>query len=217
MAITFPLSIDALADRLKIQAVSWRLERYDELSGLGSGEILAAQLAPPRIVADVEVAPMYHSAASQVQALIESLDGPINSFYLFAPQRRYPQSDPDGSGLGSSVPTIHSIGSNNKSLRLKALPDDYVLTAGDYLAFDYGSNPERRAFHRIVETVAANSGGITPYFEVRPHLRPGVEVDTTVILKEPAAKVIIVPGSFSPGKAAGMITEGMSFQVMQRP
>ncbi len=217
MALVFPLSLNTFAEKLKIQSVVWRLERYDELSGLGSGEMLAAQLAPPRIMGDVEIAPMYHSDAAQVQALVESLDGAINSFYLYAPQSRYPQSDPTGAGLSDAVPLIHSLGSNNKSLRVKDLPPGYRLTAGDYLAFDYGSNPERRAFHRIVESVTANSGGATTLFEVRPHLRPGVAVDLNVILIKPSAKVFIVPGSFNPGKAAGPVTSGMSFQVMQRP
>lgn len=217
MALTFPLSLSAFADKLKIQTVNWRLERYDELSGLGSGEILSAQLAPPRIVGDVEMVPMYHAAASQVQALIESLDGAINSFYLYAPQKKYPQYDPTGSILGAASVTINTVGSNNKSLRLQGLPSGYVLTVGDYLAFDYGTNPVRRAFHRIVETVTTPGTGISPVFEIRPHLRPGVATGIAVTLIKPAAKVIIVPGSFNAGTAMGPMTDGMSFQVMQRP
>ena len=217
MALTFPLSLNAFADRLRIQSVNWKLERYDELSGLGSGEVLAAQLAPPRMVGDVELVPMYHAAAAQVQALIESLDGAINSFYLYAPQRKYPQYDPTGAVLGAAAVTIHTVGGNNKSLRLQGLPSGYVLTLGDYLSFDYGSNPVRRAFHRIVETVTTPGTGISPTFEVRPHLRPGVEGGLSVVLVKPSAKVFIVPGSFNPGTASGVITEGMSFQVMQRP
>jgi hypothetical protein len=217
MALSFPLPLNTFADRLKIQSVNWRFERYDELSGLGTGEVLAAQLAPPRLVGDVELVPMYHPAAAQVQALIESLDGAINSFYLYAPQRRYPQYDPTGSILGASVVSIQTVGANNKSLRLQGLPSGYVLTLGDYLSFDYGSNPTRRALHRIVETVTTPGTGISPHFEVRPHLRPGVVTGLAVTLAKPAAKVFIVPGSFNPGTASGVITEGMSFQVMQRP
>ncbi|MGQ3214801.1 MAG: hypothetical protein ACT6U0_24390 [Shinella sp.] len=206
-----------LADKLPILSVNWKLERYDEMSGLGTGEVLTAQLAPPRIVADVGLKPMRHDEAAQVQARIESLDGAINSFYLYDPRRKYPQADPAGTILGSFVPTIHTVGANNKSLRIDELPEAYTLTVGDYLAFDYGSNPVRRAFHRIVESATANSSGLTPLFEIRPHLRPGVAIDLVVTLKEPAAKVFIVPGSFNPGTAIGPWTEGMSFQVMQRP
>lgn len=217
MALTFPLSLNDFADKLKISTVKWELKRWDQLSGLGSGDVLAAQLAPPRWAATVTLAAMYHADAAQVQALVESLDGPTNSFFLYAPQLPFPQADPDGSILGASSVTIHTVGGNNKSLRLAGLPAGYVLTIGDYLAFDYGSNPTRRAFHRIVETVTADGTGLSPLFEVRPHLRPGVTTTLPVTLAKPAAKVFIMPDTFDPGTARAVITEGMQFEVMQRP
>ncbi len=99
-----------LAERFRIQSVQWRTQRWDQLSGMGSGDVLAAQLAPPRIVADIVLMP-----------------------------------------------------------------------------------------------------------SVTPHLRPGTVADLAVNLKKPAAKVFIVPDSFQPGTAQGIVTTGMSFQVMQRP
>lgn len=219
MTLIFPLATSVFADRLRIQSVKWRLERYDELSGLGSGEPLSAQLAPPRWVGDVKLTSMTHAKAAQVQALIESLDGAANEFFLYSPQSPYPQSDPEGLILGSSTVTIHSLGANNKSLRLTGLPAGYTLTLGDMFSFSYGSNPVRQALHRIVETDFASGAGLTSMFEVRPHFRPGVATAIEVALKKPVAKVIIVPGTFDAGEisAATALTEGMSFQVMQRP
>lgn len=217
MALSFPASLPSLADKLDIRSVEWQLRRYDELSGLGSGEMLAAQLAPPRWSGSVSLVAMTHAKAAEVQALFEALDGPMNSFYLYAPQKQFPVMDPDGSILGTDTPTIHTIGVNNRSLRLQGLPEGYVLSVGDFLSFSYGENPERRAFHRVVERVVASSSGVTPLFEMRPHLRPGVAVDLPVALVRPAAKVFVVPDSFTPGTASAAWTEGMSFQVMQRP
>lgn len=206
----------SLADELPIQSVQWRLERFDEMSGTGGGEILVAQLAPPRIVADVQLEPMPHAVASRIQAAIEALDG-MDSFYLFAPQQPFPQADPDGTILGDAIPLVFALGANNKSIRIQNLPAGYTITKGDYLAFDYGSNPTRRAFHRAVSTASASSEGLSPLIEIRPHLRPGATVGQAVILRKPSAKVIIVPGSFDPGRASGLVTQGMAFQVMQRP
>lgn len=206
-----------LADRFRIQSVQWRTQRWDQLSGLGSGDVLAAQLAPPRIVADIVLMPMYNAEAGQVQALIDALDGPMNSFYLWPPHRPFPQADPDGTALGASTVQIKSIGSNNKSLAFKGLPAGYVITTGDSMAWDFGSSPVRRAFHTATETVTTDGYGETAEFGVTPHLRPGTVADLTVTLKKPAAKVFIVPDSFRPGTASGRVTTGMSFQVMQRP
>ncbi|WP_024586002.1 hypothetical protein [Aliihoeflea sp. 2WW] len=217
MALPDILPAETFVDRLRIRSVKWHLQRFDELSGLASGDVLAAQMSMPKWTGDVSLGPMYHADAAQVQALVESLDGPMRSFYLYAPQLPYPQHDPDGSNLGVSMPTLHTIGANNKSLRVTGLPNGYRLTVGDFLAFEYGANPVRRAFHRVVETVQASSGGLTPLFEVRPHLRPGVVTGLAVALRKPAAKVFIMPDTFDPGTAEGLITAGMSFQVMQRP
>lgn len=208
--------VENLADKLPIKSVRWKLQRYEELSGFGSGEVLVNELAPPRIVADVALMPMYHDDAAEVQALIDTLDGAINEFYLWRPQKMYPRADPDGSILGAAVPVIEAIGGNNKSLSLSALPAGYVISVGDALAFDFGSSPTYRAYHTANETVAADGTGVTPIFEVRPHLRPGVSEGLAVALVRPAAKVIIVPGSFDPGVATGLVTDGMAFQVMER-
>lgn len=209
--------MENLTERFRIQSVQWSLKRWDQLSGLGSGDVLSAQLAPPRIVADVVLMPMYHAEASQVQALINNLDGATNSFYLHPPHRAFPQADPDGSILGASTVTIHTVGTDNKSLRLQGLPSGYRLTIGDNLAWDFGTNPVRRAFHTITQTVDAAGSGISPAFGVTPHLRPGTASGLAVTLIKPAAKVFIVPDSFRPGVSRDLVTEGMSFQVMQRP
>lgn len=215
MAIALPLSVAAFADNLRIQSVRWMLRRQNEYSGLGDGQTLGAELAPPLWTGDVTLVQMPLSAASQVQALIEASDEVLGGFYLYNPRQPYPQADPDGSILGAATPTIHSVGGDSKSLRLAGLPAGYVVTRGDCLAFDHGS-PARRAFHRIVETATADGVGVTPAFEVRPHLRPGAANGLAVSLVKPAARVFIVPGSFDPGVGRQTWVEGMRFDVMQR-
>ncbi|PYE89574.1 hypothetical protein [Phyllobacterium leguminum] len=214
MAIIFPLSIAALADKLPIESVDWKLMEQQELSGLGSGEVLAADLGPRLWEAQAQLGQTYNDDAAELQALFETLDGAINPFYLYDPRKPFPRSDPTGAILGATKPKISSIGSNMKSMSLEALPDGYVLSVGDYLAFDYGTNPVRRALHRICEAATANSSGVTPVFEVRPHVRPGATVGTEVMLKKPSAKVILIPKSFS-APSAGALTSTISFQVRQ--
>ncbi|WP_247996674.1 hypothetical protein [Brucella tritici] len=217
MALTFPLSLAAFADKLPIETVKWRLAFQQETTGLGSGEVITADLAPPRWEGDVTLGPMYHDDAAAIQALIESLGGALNSFYLYAPQKAYPAKDPTGTIMGSSAPVIASIGANNKSLSVSGLPAGYQLTAGDLFAFDYGENPVRLNMHRLVESVAATGGGTTSVFEVAPPFRPGVAAGLALSFIKPAIKVKILPGSFDEGTAQGLITQGMAFSVYQIP
>lgn len=213
MALVFPLSLEAFADKLRMVSAPFILEEQQELSGLGGGEILAAGLAPDRWTTPVTLKPMIHTQAREIQALIESLRGALQTFYLYSPTNCYPAFDPGGIILGSASPVVHTIGSNNKSLRINGLPSGYRLSAGDLLAFDYGVNPTRRALHRVVEAVVASGAGLTPAFEIVPPLRPGLVTGAAVALKKPAAKMVRVPKSLSVSHAGRFST--ISFQAIQ--
>lgn len=216
MAISFPRSTASLADTFRIRSVRWILQEQQQYSGLGSGEFLVADLGPRFWKADITFAAMADVDAAEFQADIETLDGSINEFYLYDPRKMYPRADPDGSILGASAVQIATVGANNKSLSVSGLPAGYVLSKGDLFHFDYGTSPVRRALHRISETVAANGSGVSPFFEVRPHFRPGVAAGLPLALKKPAAKMKIVPGSFDPGIGnLGGITSGMALQAQQ--
>lgn len=213
MAITFPAPTSYIADLLRVPQRSFRLQEQQEYSGLGSGEILAADLAPQRWTANITTKPMNRLDANRLQARLETLDGSVNAFYLYDPWKCVPAADPGGELLGASAVTIASIGSNRKSMTLSGLPAGYVLTEGDMLAYDYGTNPVRRALHRISETAIANGSGVTPLFEVRPHIRTGAQVGATVALIKPSAKMVLVPGSLSIDGSGGFTS--ISFQAIQ--
>jgi hypothetical protein len=192
MVATFPLAQSALADLLRIRSVVWNLERYVETSGV-EGEDIEAELRSPLWVGEVESVPMELAEANQLYARFLLLDGGMQSFYLHNPLAPYPQADPDGSIIGSDTVQIHTVGVDNKTLRLKGLPAGYVLTIGDYIAVTY--NTSRRALYIVCETVTADGSGNTPSFEVRGYLRPGTAVNNVVDLKKPAAKVKLVDGT----------------------
>ena len=183
----------------------------------GAGEVLVADLGPKLWKGDVTLDKMRHEDAAEIQALIEALDGSINTFNLYDPRKKYPRADPRGVLLGSATPVISAVLSSNKEFSISGLPAGYVLSAGDFSAFNYGSNPLRRAFHRIVNTVVANASGVASSIEVRPHFRPGIVTGLQVTLIKPSARVKIVPESFNSGIGRGAMTDGMAFQVIQVP
>lgn len=215
MALTFPLSLAAFAEALPIVSNPFILQEMQELSVAGSGDTIAAILAPSRWTSPVILTPMLHFEARAVQAKLEALSGPVQSFYLHCVTNCFPKEDPGGEILGGAPVTIHTVGVNNCSLRLTGLPSGYVLSEGDALAFSYGDNPVRRAWHRLAEGAVASSGGLTPLFELSTPLRPGVAVGLTVALKMPSAKMFVVPKSISVAHTARHST--ISFQAMQRP
>lgn len=215
MALVFPLVRAAFMDRLRVSEQSFRLQRQEEFSGLGSGEIIAAEIAPPRWVTDVSLSTMTSADAVQIEALIEAL-GSSNRAYLYDMARRYPAGDPDGTILGGGAGVVISgLGGNGRSLRLSGLPVGYVVTTGDQVAAPYGA-PARRALFRASETVTANGAGQTPLFDVQPHIPVGLSIGAGAELKKPFAAFIL--NSFDRGvdDVQGMRT-GMRFSAIQVP
>lgn len=214
MALSFPYSVTAFADVLRMSSVKMRLVGDQQLSGMSTGKIIVADLAPKYWDFEVTLINMENAYASQVQALIEALDEGMNDFELYDPRRAYPAADWGGARLGGATVQINALESNNKELTLKGLPNGYVLSPGDLLHFDFGT-PTKRALHRIVVGGVVPSGGVSPTLEVRPHILPGAAANAAVTLIKPAARVKMIPGSFDPGTARQMMTSGMGFKARQ--
>lgn len=215
MALTFPLSQAAFADRLGIEHVKWKLQDNRQFSGLGSGQILGADLAPSLWTGDVTIGDHYHAKSREMEALINAIIRSQGTFYLYDPRHKYPASDPKGSALAAfNNVQINSL-PDSKSMSLKNLPANFKLPVGTYLSWDYGTDPVRRAFHDIAEEVTASAGGVSPVFEVSPFIRTGALVNQVVTLKKPSMKCIITPGSFDPGSSTST-TSRFIFSVMQK-
>jgi len=217
MAWTFPLSLADFYDKLRVAVPgrNWELARLDQLSGLGSGQPLRAELASPLWGLQVQLVGMGNAEADAILSLLELLNHPGRAFYFSNPKRPHPLYDPNGTLIAGFTPTIHTLNSNNRQMRIEGLPAGYRLTAGDMISWDYG-NPARRAFHRITETVTASGAGLSPLFEVYPFIRPGSTTGIGVTLAKPAALAEIVPGTFDPGSADTVNTSGITFNIMQR-
>lgn len=214
MAITYPYAVTALADLLRIESVTWDIQRNDELSGVGDGRVWQAEMSDPLWTADVRLAINYHNPLKQVAALIRKLHGAQESFFLFDPTSPYPQADPTGAIIGSSSVQIHSVGSGRSTLRLKGLPAAYILTLGDKMQITFGTT--QTYFAEVSETVTADGSGITAEFAVFPHVPLGVAANDAVNLKKPACKGFIMPGSHNPGTSQNLFTSGAGFTFVER-
>lgn len=194
MALAFPLARANLADLLPIETVTWSLDEGQELSELGSGEVLAHDLRPrlwmavcSTIAADIET-------IEGLRGRLNALDGATNAFYLHDPRRPFPATDPTGALLGAATVTIQSIEANRKELTLEGLPAGFVLPQGTMLSVTDG-DPARTALLQLAAEVTATGGGVAGPVELRPHVRPWISADQAVTLIRPVAKVKLVPRS----------------------
>jgi len=206
MTISFPRT-DILSVGFSDQ--TFTLMMRQEYSRTASGVTYGKDLGDPLWTATYTTQPLANDEAVAYEAKLNSLDGVIHPFEAgdlrkTAP-RLYPAAD------FNDVAVIETIGTNNKSISLSGLEAGFVLSVGDFLEFDYGTN---RALHQIMESVTADEDGTTTEFEVRPHIRAGAEFGAPVRLKNPSALMALQPGSIKVSASGGIHTV-ISFGAIQ--
>jgi hypothetical protein len=212
--LSYPLSHAQFLGALRVEEVTFRLSHPQEHTRLGDGTVISASLGAALWTGSIRIAQANHPRHAQMEALMALMDQPGATFLCHDPRYLGPASDPMGLILGSRTVTIHSVASTMRELRITGLPSGYVLSAGDMLGFQYGSNPVRHALHRIVVGGTASSGGLTPMLEVVPNLRPGVAAGLTVALVRPACKARLLPDpTYGAGRQA--LSRGASFDFIQ--
>ncbi|RVQ76110.1 hypothetical protein [Sinorhizobium medicae] len=206
------LALSALYDRLVIAGSRFDIQRNDEFSGVASGALWQAELAPPLWTAEVTLNDQTLNEMKQQAALIRKLDGARQSFLLCDTTSLYPQADPDGAILGTANVTIGTVGNDRTTAPLTGLPAGYALTIGDKMQV---RGAGKDAFVEVSGTVVAKADG-TAKVAIFPRLPLWVADGAAVILKRPACPVVIVPGSHNPGTSQGVWTSGAGFKAIQK-
>lgn len=214
MALSYPLTYVQFLGALRVEEVTFRLSHPQEHTRLGDGTVISASLGASLWTGTIRLAQANHARHAEMEALIALMDQPGATFLCHDPRYLGPANDPSGATFGSRTVTIHSVASNMRELLLTGLPAGYVLSAGDMLGFQYGSNPVRHALHRIVIGGTASSSGLTPMLELVPNLRPGAVAGLTVSLIRPACKARLLPEP-NYGSSRQALSRGASFDFIQ--
>ena len=215
MAYAYPLSTAEFMALMPVAEISFDDPAQVAVNQTAGGEIITGTLGAQLWQGDVSLGVMDGVETATPDVLLSLLRVSGASFYAYDTRRPAPAADPGGVILGAVVPTISALPAGNREMALSGLPGWYLLSRGDYLAFDYGS-PSRRALHKVVSmSVQANAAGTTGNFEVTPALRPGATVSTPVTLIRAACKAVIVPGSVMKGRTKDTITRDGAFRFIQ--
>lgn len=151
------------------------------------------------------------------RARLKALEGGLQTFYGYPLSRTYPILYPNGSwptGLAFSGTTavLNGVNANRKAISVSGLPAAYRVSVGDF--FQLGTTD----LHQALETATASGGGLTPEFEVRPHIWTGVVGGNSpavpVSVKRPHCIMAVLPGSI--GSDSGLDGRGsISFAAME--
>jgi hypothetical protein len=215
MALSFPLTLGQFFTGLAKVSYSLRLDEAVLFSETAGGEVIPADYGPRLWRADVTIRANTYLTLDRVVAKVERIqqaDATVNISHAW---RIGPQADPNGTILGASTPQITNINANQRDVTIGGLPAAYVVTEGDFISFTYLSSPTRRAFHRIMNTVTANGGGVAGSVELSPSVRPGPSVPFNVELTNPLFRAVYIPGSYSPPTQSRAVRTEMSLSFRQ--
>lgn len=238
--------LEFLSDRFAWLPFRWDIQRNDEFSGSGDGRVWQAELAPPLWVATVSHDRLLNSDAEVLDAIIRSLRGAQEPFLLRSSLFCGPKHDRSGALLGNAAVMISGVLSRKRIVlsglpggyvlaagdkieisRDPANPANlqpFVLASGAWndngFWHDSGlwsgvlPNLQYAFCEASADVVADGTGTVT--LDVFPNLPSWVVANMTVKLVKPACRVVIVPGSYSPGAVEGRFVRGGSFKVVQK-
>jgi hypothetical protein len=184
----------------------WRQESSRD----ANGKSFVKDMGPLLWQAFYHTTPLDRSVAAQLEADLLSLGGGIETFEGYDPRHCTPASDPGESANLDEV-SVKLIKGDLSAIQLQGLPNGFVVTKGDMLSIDDGTNLN---LHKIVETITAYSTGNTVYFEVRPPIRVSVAIDDPVTLRYAPARFMIDKDSVKRSPISAFL-ETISFSALQ--
>ena len=216
MSLSYPLD---LLDNFPGWSTEFDLLSRDELSRTAGGVTIQKNLGSPLWQGSYITRSLSPNQLDEWRARLNALENGQQRFKGYSLSRCYPIAYPNGSwptggDFDGVSATVYAIGSENKSLRVDLLPEGFEWRVGDMLQIKRGSTA-RRDLHRVMEAATASGGGITPEFEVRPHLWPGVAIDDLVSVLRPWCPMMIVPGSVSSSADLQTGRGSVSFQAIE--
>lgn len=211
MALSHPYALDFLAKCLLGDRIPLELRRFDEMSGSGDGRFWAAQMATPLWGASYALTAHSAAHAREINAKIYALDGVSKTFLWTDPYYKGPASGMTD-GLGSV--TVSGIRADRGAIALTGMPEDFVLSAGDFLSITYGSG--RVYFGTFAEGGTAGSAGGMGQKEIRPYLPFGIANGATIELVRPYFRAVVA--EFVPfANFKGRWGDSASITILQKP
>lgn len=212
MAVSYPIEAALLFSTFRVRQLAFWLDDPMEVSRTAGGEIIPGSLGDALWRGTVQLGLHRHADQAAAEAALAMIARPGATFMMYDKRRYGPRQDPQGLILGATRPEIQQVGASNREIALKNLPAGYQITRGDYVGWQYGSNPVRHALHQFWGDGIASGAGVTPLIEVTSFVQP-VPVNTPVTLVRPQIKAIVDAREYGVGQ--GSITEGSTFSFIQ--
>ncbi|MDQ0996871.1 hypothetical protein QFZ34_002053 [Phyllobacterium ifriqiyense] len=213
MAIAFPYDV---LEGFPGWSTDFQLLWRQEQSRTAGGQTLVKDLGSPLWSTTYLTRTLRPNELDAWRARLDVLENGLNQFVGRPLSRCYPIAYPrpvfDSLFPAFGAAAINSINANRKAISLKNLPANYKLSVGDMITIGSGTTFN---LHRVMEAATANGSGVTPQFEIRPHLWPLTAENNLAAIHNPFCLMTIVPGSISSTADLSTGRGVISFQAVE--
>lgn len=164
-----------LNDYIDITSVRIVPQRNEEVEGIGSGQIIRAELTDPLWRVEIETPLSEFDNGRRIRAVLNDIDRPQSHFRVYDPISQYAANDPDGTLL-TSVTLASRVGNQ---VRFDGQPTLYEWEPGDAFHIEYAGR------HYYFEISQSGTGLV----RTTPTVPSFIPVDTPCVFIKPQIRV----------------------------
>lgn len=191
-----------LNDYIEIESIRVFPQRNEEIEGIGSGQILRAELTDPLWRVEINVPVREFDNGRKINAVLNDIDRPQSYFRVINPIARYATNDPTGTLL-SSVTLASRVGDQ---VRFDGQPALYEWQPGDAFHILYGGR------HYYFEIAQAGSGLV----RTTPTVPAFIPTGTPCVFINPQIRVQMAEIQHGTANASSWKMTGIQIKAIQK-
>ncbi len=176
-----------LNDHILIDTVRITPQRNEEVEGIGSGQIIRAELTDPLWNVEISTTINEFNPGRRIRAILNDMDRPQSYFRVYDPISRYAANDPTGTLLTS----VTLLGRSGNQVSFDGQPGGFVWTPGDTFHVVFGGR------HYYFEISTSGTGMV----RTTPTVPSFITLGTACVFIEPQIRCQLVPGELQHGLA----------------
>lgn len=188
-----------LNDYIEIDNIKIFPQRNEEVEGIGSGQILRAELTDPLWRVEINTTINEFNTGRRIRAILNDIDRPQSHFRVADPISRNAANNPNGTLLSSVTLSSRSGGTvsfSGQSSGYQFVPGDafHIIHAGRHYYFEIAS-------------------GGTSGLRTTPTVPPTIPLGAACVFNSPQIRVQMVPGELNQGTADSSMWKMSNFQI----
>ncbi|AJE47191.1 hypothetical protein [Celeribacter indicus] len=209
---TYPL--DFLSDELGLEAVTFDVQRNEEMHGTGDGAVWRTELARPLWKITVSLHLRHAELGRAIDAKLLGM-GAGDDFLFADPSYHGPAWGPGSYLLHDMTVCLSGVSEDRRSVSLTGLGSNFLLSAGDRFSIEYGAGKVYFGVFRESRSIASSADAAE--IQVFPYLPLGIPVGAELELVKPFLKVMLARDGYMPFTVRpGLYAESASITMLQK-